>query len=122
MTVESSPTRKFRRELHAGLSSLLLLSAVSTNPMYAYEIAKLLEERHGKPLPMKLGALYPVLHSLESQGLVSSYHQPSEAGPRRRYFQITTEGRTALEQWTNAWMRMRDLVDTILGDEDARSR
>ena len=112
-------TRKFQRELHAGISSLLLLSAVRHSPMYVYQIAKHLEAKYGQPLPMKLGALYPVLDSLENQGLVASRKEASETGPPRRYFRITARGRTALAEWTDAWIRIRDLVDSVTGGNDA---
>jgi len=110
-------TRKFQKELHAGLASLLLLGSVRDEPRYVYEIAKHLEIRCRGPLPMKLGALYPALDSLEKRGLVTSFRKPSDTGPARRYFRIAPKGVGALEEWTEAWILMRDLVDSILGGD-----
>jgi hypothetical protein len=59
--------KKFQKELLAGISSLVLLNilARSKDPMYGYQITKLLEpESDDKPI-IKQGALYPVLRSLE---------------------------------------------------------
>ena len=57
--------------------------------MYGYEIAKELERQNGEALPMNPGALYPVLRSLEKQGLLSSYSELSDSGRARKYYEVT---------------------------------
>ena len=91
-------TKKFQKELNAGIASLVLLSVLekSTEPMYGYQIAKLLEDYSGDASFMKQGALYPVLHSLENGGLLESKVEPSVSGPPRRYYEITSEGKETL--------------------------
>jgi PadR family transcriptional regulator PadR len=115
--------RKFRKELNAGVGSLLLLGVLarSRRPMYGYEICRHLAGRHGE-LPMQQGALYPVLRVLEASGLLTSEVEPSVSGPPRRYYRATRQGRAALAAWREAWSRMRDLVESVLqGEVDARS-
>jgi len=112
----SFATRKFQKEMNAGTSSLVLLNVLnrSKEPMYGYQIAKLLEE-NGPDLPlMKQGTLYPVLRSLEENGLLSSMVEPSVSGPPRRYYTITSEGREALKEWLEIWKQTKKFVDTIL--------
>ena len=111
--------RKFRKELNAGTVSLVLLALLERagEPMYGYQIAKRLEEMAGKDLPVKQGALYPVLRSLESQGLVASSVEPSTSGPPRRYYRPTDRGREALQAWEAAWRATRDFVDSWLEDD-----
>jgi hypothetical protein len=60
-------TRKFQKELNAGVSALLVLGLLvkADRPMYGYEIAMQLEGMSEEGLPMNHGALYPVLRSLE---------------------------------------------------------
>lgn len=48
---------------------------------------------------MKQGTLYPVLRSLEENGLLDSMVEPSVSGPPRRYYKATREGVAALEEW-----------------------
>ncbi len=70
-----SADRKFRKELSAGITALALLSVLSSanEPMYGYQIAKLMEEDDKQSVPLiKHGALYPVLRSLELNGLLCS--------------------------------------------------
>ena len=109
-------TKKFQKELNSGTSSLVLLSVMSRSkdPMYGYQIAKLLEES-GPDVPMmKQGTLYPVLRSLEENGLLESTVEPSVSGPPRRYYKITSEGRNTLEEWLEIWKQTKKFVDTIL--------
>ncbi len=116
MTEITAQTKKFQKELNSGTSSLVLLSVLSHSkePMYGYQIAKLLEES-GPDFPMmKQGTLYPVLRSLEENGLLESTVEPSVSGPPRRYYKITSGGRSILEEWLEIWKQTKKFVDAIL--------
>jgi PadR family transcriptional regulator PadR len=52
-----------------------------------------------------------VLHSLEHNGLLASNVEPSVAGPPRRYYEITPEGRDTLIVWKEVWKNMKSFVD-----------
>jgi PadR family transcriptional regulator, regulatory protein PadR len=106
-------TKKFQKELNAGIAALVLLSILdkSKKPMYGYQIAKLLEQYSGDAAFMKQGALYPVLRSLENSGLLESKVEPSISGPPRRYYEITGEGRKTLTIWQHVWKEMKSFVD-----------
>jgi PadR family transcriptional regulator PadR len=108
--------KKFQKELNAGTSSLILLRVLdaASGPMYGYQIAKLIEARTENVDIMKQGALYPVLRSLESTGLLESEVEPSVSGPPRRYYRITGPGRAALARWMEIWRQTKDFVDAIL--------
>lgn len=116
MVDTSAVTKKFQKEMNAGIASLVLLSILqkSRQPMYGYQIAKLLEEYSGDTSFMKQGALYPVLHSLENNGLLASIVEPSVSGPPRRYYEITPEGRETLVVWQGVWKQMKSFVDRAL--------
>ena len=113
---ESSHTRKFRKELMAGLSSLVLLAVLARagREMYGYEIAKEVKAEGEGGLIFKQGAIYPVLRSLNTLGLLDSRVEASAFGPPRRYYSITDEGRRALSDWQGAWFDMREFVDDAL--------
>jgi PadR family transcriptional regulator PadR len=113
---EDLHTRKFQRELSAGLTSLVLLSVLAdaTEDLYGYEIARRLSGESDGSGPFKLGALYPVLRNLSAAGLLSSRVVPSYSGPPRRYYRITPLGRDALASWRATWTATRDFVDSTL--------
>ncbi len=116
MTDDTQYTRKFRKELMAGLSSLVLLAVLARagREMYGYEIAKAVKAEGEGGLIFKQGAIYPVLRSLNVQGLLGSRVEASAFGPPRRYYTITDEGRKALDEWQFAWRGMREFVDDAL--------
>jgi PadR family transcriptional regulator PadR len=39
---------------------------------------------------------------------------PSYSGPPRRYYRITDEGRTMLNQYRGVWRQTRDFVDRFI--------
>lgn len=106
-------TRKFQKELNAGTTALVLLALLARRggPLYGYEIAKQLSADDPDLALGKQGALYPVLRALAAEGLLESWVEPSVAGPPRRYYRITPDGRTALVEWSRLWRRTREFVD-----------
>lgn len=121
MNEDNATNKKFQRELNAGTVALVLLSVIdrAAGPLYGYQIAKQVG-RTSEDLPMmKHGALYPVLRSLEDNGLLASSVEPSVSGPPRRYYKITVEGRITLREWAGIWNRTKAFVDhTLKGNSD----
>jgi PadR family transcriptional regulator len=114
-----SADRKFQKELVSGVAALVLLSILgdASEPMYGYQIAKVIDGQARDAPVLKQGALYPVLRSLESSGLLESRVEPSVSGPPRRYYRITDAGRTTLARWRAMWEEMRTFVDTATKGE-----
>jgi PadR family transcriptional regulator, regulatory protein PadR len=113
--------KKFQKELNGGTAALVLLGVLNkaTNPMYGYQIAKLIEVQTKDVDIMKQGALYPVLRSLEATGLLQSEVEPSISGPPRRYYKITEAGRKTLSKWLEIWDQTKHLVEaTTKGGAD----
>ena len=118
--MDDSQAKKFQKELNVGLIGLIVLAVLneSSDDLYGYEIAKRLQRaNHGEAL-FKEGTVYPVLRALCAGGFLTSRVEPSSAGPPRRYYCITREGRALLVQWSGIWTQTRDFVDRVLrGDE-----
>lgn len=116
MVEENAVTKKFQKEMNAGIASLVLLSVMgqAEEPMYGYQIAKMLEDHSQETPMMKQGALYPVLRSLEGSGLLESMVEPSVSGPPRRYYTITNTGRQTLQTWEQIWGQTKTFVDTVI--------
>lgn len=105
--------RKFQKELNSGLIALVLLSILDRvdGDLYGYQIAKQLQSTTPELNVVKQGALYPVLRNMSAGGLLASRVVPSYAGPPRRYYRITAEGRAVLRQWLAIWEQTRDFVE-----------
>jgi PadR family transcriptional regulator PadR len=78
-TSADAQSRKFQRELAAGLTSLVLLAvlAEADTDLYGYEIARRLSADTLPATPFKQGALNPLLRNMSAAGLVSSRVVPS---------------------------------------------
>lgn len=111
--------KKFQKELNSGTVSLVLLALLeqASEAMYGYQISKRLESLARGAVMMKQGTLYPVLRSLEGQGLLRSEVEPSVSGPPRRYYTITPMGREELQRWSAMWKANRDFVESVLNNE-----
>lgn len=90
---------------------LLGVLADSTQDLYGYEIAKRLQKANEGAALFKEGTVYPVLRALSAHGLLTSRIVPSYAGPPRRYYRITEEGRAVLADWSEIWRQTRNFVD-----------
>lgn len=114
--IADSTLKKFQKELNGGTVSLVLLAILdrSSEPLYGYQIAKSIEGAWAEGVPVKQGTLYPVLRSMEENGLLESRVEPSVSGPPRKYYSITERGRAALGEWKAAWVRTRSFVDATL--------
>jgi len=118
---EEAIIRKFQKELNSGTASLVVLGLMdqSSEPLYGYQIAKLLEQLAEGRLPMKQGALYPVLRAMESKGLLESRVEPSTSAPPRRYYTVTEPGHQMLQEWTAIWGTTRNFIDRVLAEAGA---
>ena len=118
---EDNQGRKFQKDLNTGLVALVLLAVLdgSAEDLYGYEIAKRLQKANEGEALFKEGTVYPVLRTLAAQGLLTSRVVPSYAGPPRRYYRITDDGRAMLAQWSNIWRQTRGFVDRFIEGTDA---
>ncbi len=73
----------------------LALLALGDGPKHGYEIAAHIEARSGGVFTLSFGALYPVLHRLEADGLARASWR-DEAGKRRKVYALTAAGKAAL--------------------------
>ena len=102
-----------REKTIPGGTGMLLLSLLSQGELYGYQLIAALRERSNHVFDLKAGTLYPLLHSLEAQGYVTS--RDGEAGGRvRRYYAITSAGRDALTRQAEEWRTYAEGVRGVL--------
>ncbi|MFZ0547093.1 MAG: PadR family transcriptional regulator [Candidatus Promineifilaceae bacterium] len=107
---------EIRDQIRKGSTTLLILALLSEEPMYGYQISQELEQRSGGYFEMKEGLLYPLLHRMKREGLVSSKGQEASGARRRKYYAITAEGKQALKEQTQEWeMFMNKLQGVLAG-------
>lgn len=107
-----SNTRKDNDFLN-GVPELLLLRLLARQPMYGYELVQTIRLASGEVLSFGEGCIYPVLHRLESEGILSSKRE-SVGGRSRVMYRITPAGRKRLDAATGHWSRIAVAVGRIL--------
>lgn len=103
-----------RLELMKGNSEPLLLCLIGQQPMYGYQIIKELEKRSQGYFKFKEGTLYPALHRLEKNGLITGKWQMLPSGRQRRYYYITDKGNRLLEVKRSQWRDFLAAMDLII--------
>jgi PadR family transcriptional regulator PadR len=95
-----------------GFLDLCLLALLDQRSDYGYGLSQRLLAAGVAEVPG--GTLYPALLRLEEQGLVSASWAASDAGPRRKYYALTDDGRSWLAGQAGDWQRFRDGVDGLV--------
>jgi PadR family transcriptional regulator, regulatory protein PadR len=97
-----------------GHLDLLLLAVLEKGPAHGYVIIDMLRERSGGIFDLPEGTIYPALHRLEDEGLLSSLWSEN-GGRRRRIYQLTSKGRLALATRQQEWNRFAQAVNSTVG-------
>ena len=97
-----------------GHLELLLLAILAEEPRHGYAVIEQLTERSGGRLEIPEGSVYPALHRLEAAGKLRSSWSPG-SGRRRRIYDITDNGRRALEVNRSDWREFAGAVASVLG-------
>jgi PadR family transcriptional regulator PadR len=96
-----------RREVRRGFIPLWVLEQLVDGPAYGYELMERIARDYGEELRVTASTLYPTLSRLRAAGLVRSFHGTVSAGPLRKYYELTAEGREHLpairDIWTEVW-------------------
>lgn len=92
---------------------LLVLTALSAGPGHGYAIIRALRDRSDGEFELLEGSLYPALHRLERDRLVTSSWS-NVAGRRRRVYTLSRKGRAALEQHERDWRRFERAMNLVL--------
>jgi DNA-binding PadR family transcriptional regulator len=91
------------KDLVAASATPIVLGILALGESYGYAILKQVSEVSGGELAWTEGLLYPLLHRLERLGHIESRWRTSDGGRRRKYYQITDQGRAELADQRRQW-------------------
>lgn len=106
---------KIEKSLLSGSTPMLVLSLLKDGDKYGYEMVTELAKRSDDTFQLKEGTLYPLLHAMEKERLVTSYIKEGPTGRERKYYHLTGEGRKQLEYKEQEWKLFSEKVNTVLG-------
>lgn len=101
------------KEVLKGHIDTLILSILNKGDSYGYEIAKVVRDE--TTFELKESTLYVSLKRLESKGLIKSYWgNDQRLGSRRKYYNITDEGKENLELKIQEWDFIQSVINKFL--------
>lgn len=98
----------FRGDMNA-----LILATLNNGALHGYEIVKRIREAGGAG-KLSEGQIYPYLHKLEEQGLVTAHWQTNTGAAPRRVYDLTPNGHRELDQQRAAWDKFAKGVASLL--------
>lgn len=97
-----------------GTLDLLVLKALTWQPMHGFEISEWLERHSNRTLELEEAALYQALYRMETRRLVRAEWGVTENRRRARYYSLTTRGEKELQDQSRHWMRYAQTMAAIL--------
>ena len=106
---------KYERQMKKGVLDMLVLKLLESEPKYGYQIIQEMKEKSKEIFLLKDGTLYPVLYRLEDDGLVvSRWSEAKGKQAARKYYEITADGKQALDEIKAVWKHISDGIETIM--------
>jgi PadR family transcriptional regulator PadR len=106
--------RGMRVDALKGQLDPLLLATVAADPAHGYAVLQRLRLRSNGAFDLAEGTIYPALHRLERDGLLTSSWSMA-SGRRRRVYSVTRAGRSALQARRQEWTQFARAVEAVLG-------
>ena len=101
----------YSSELIKGTLKTIILKLLSeSDKMYGYEITQKVKELTGGKIQLTEGALYPTLHAMEAQGILTT--DAVNVGNRiRKYYSVTETGKKVASEKVSEYS---DFIDTMI--------
>jgi PadR family transcriptional regulator PadR len=96
--------------IRKGLLEFLVLKIVAADKVY---VADILSQLSGTEFATQEGTLYPLLSKMRREELVDYEWKESEAGPPRKYYQLTAKGQDQLRETSEYWQKISGTVKSL---------
>lgn len=96
--------------IRKGLLEFLVLKIIAAEKVYAADI---LEQLAKTDFATQEGTLYPLLSKMRREELLDYEWQESEAGPPRKYYELTAKGREQLREILEYWGKISSTVKNL---------
>jgi len=96
--------------IRKGLLEFLILRIIALDKVY---VADMLERLSDTEFATQEGTLYPLLSKMRREGLVDYEWQESDAGPPRKYYQLTAKGKMQLAELNDYWKTINATVSQL---------
>jgi PadR family transcriptional regulator PadR len=97
-----------------GTLDLLILKALSLQPLHGLGVSRRIEQISNGAYIVRPGSLFPALHRLEEQGWLAASWGDSENNRRAKFYRLTAAGRRQLSTETKEWLRISNAMRAAL--------
>jgi PadR family transcriptional regulator, regulatory protein PadR len=96
--------------LRKGLLEFVLLRIISSESVY---VADILKQLSATEFATQEGTLYPLLSKMRRENLLEYAWKESEAGPPRKYYDLTATGRAQLQETSEYWQKINETLGSF---------
>ncbi|MFM7566246.1 MAG: PadR family transcriptional regulator [Flavobacteriales bacterium] len=97
-------------QMRKGILEYCILSILSQGEAYPSEVLARLEQAQLKVVE---GTLYPLLTRLKNMQLLAYRWEESTAGPPRKYYILTEQGKIFLSELDRTWAELQEAVNAL---------
>lgn len=109
------------KDLVAASSRMVILSILTAGENYGYQILQTVKHLTEGGWIWSDGMLYPVLHKLEKEKLITSRWEGQENGRKRKYYRITDKGMKSLEKSVSEWKFVETTLHKLWGAQPCQT-
>ncbi|MEZ5016295.1 MAG: PadR family transcriptional regulator [Flavipsychrobacter sp.] len=102
-----------QKVLKGSLTTIILKLLDDNGRMYGYEMTKAVKEGSNDTIVLTEAALYPALHKLVDEGLLTTKSEVVD-GRMRKYYSLTKEGKKETKYKVDALKEMMNSLSLIL--------
>ncbi|SRR5581483_271064 len=106
--------RSKKMELLQGTLDMMVMRTLQGGPANGYEIAKAIERLSDSVLGVDHGSLYPALHRLEKNGLITGQWEISSTNRRARFYRLTPAGKKQLVLERSRWEQIAAAITRVM--------
>ena len=96
--------------IRKGLLEFLILKIIAADKVY---VADMLKKLAATQFATQEGTLYPLLSRMRREGLLQYEWQESDAGPPRKYYELTAQGRAELDELNDYWKEINKTIQQL---------
>lgn len=110
-------SRRTNPDFLNGVPELLILRLLDRRPMHGYELVETIRLASDDVLQFGEGCVYPVLHRLQRDKLLSARRE-TVGGRSRVVYRLTQAGHKRLAETTSQWQRIATAITQVIGGPD----
>ena len=96
--------------IRKGLLEFLILKIIASDKVY---VADMLKRLSSTEFATQEGTLYPLLSKMRRENLVDYEWKESESGPPRKYYKLTSKGKSQLAELNDYWKQINTTISEV---------